>query len=188
MRNNNNSLGVFVITTAVCCLLIDLFYPLNVVHAFSAVPSLRHYNIRTPIVTSWKQQQQHNHYSCSSTQLYEHKYRPDGMPILPSNVVKYTTLPRLFGGFTSTTIPPGLLKSHTTKEGTWGVIRPYSGQVEYTIYEPKKSIHVLDEDNLGIIEPTMLHHVKALSEDVEFVVEFWRAPGSGVVDEKREGL
>ena len=110
------------------------------------------------------------------------------MPILPSNVVKYTTLPRLFGGFTATTIPSGLLKSHTTKEGTWGVIRPYSGQVEYTIYEPKKSIHVLDEDNLGIIEPTMLHHVKALSEDVEFVVEFWRAPGSGVVDEKREGL
>ena len=69
-----------------------------------------------------------------------------------------------------------------------GCYKALLGQVEYTIYEPKKSIHVLDEDNLGIIEPTMLHHVKALSEDVEFVVEFWRAPGSGIVDEKREGL
>jgi tellurite resistance-related uncharacterized protein len=41
---------------------------------------------------------------------------------------------------------------------------------------------------LGVIEPTKLHSVKALSDDVEFVVEFWRRPGTGVVDEKREGL
>jgi len=27
-----------------------------------------------------------------------------------------------------------------------------------------------------------------MSDDLEFVVEFWRVPGTGVVDEKREGL
>ena len=30
--------------------------------------------------------------------------------------------------------------------------------------------------------------VRALSNDVEFVVEFWRFHGTGEVDEKREGL
>ena len=68
------------------------------------------------------------------------------------------------------------------------MIRVSQGQLEYTIHEPQPSVHVLDKDHLGVIEPTMLHQVKALSEDMEFVVEFWRAPGTGGVDEKREGL
>lgn len=108
------------------------------------------------------------------------------MPILPSNVVKYTQVPKT--KFTATTIPSGLLKSHTTKKGTWGVIRVFQGQLEYTIHEPEKSIHVIDKDHAGVIEPTMLHQVRAMSDDLEFVVEFWRVPGTGVVDEKREGL
>ena len=62
------------------------------------------------------------------------------------------------------------------------------GQLEYTIVEPHQSVHVLDKDHLGVIEQKMLHQVRALSEDLEFVVEFWRVPGTGVVDEKREGL
>jgi tellurite resistance-related uncharacterized protein len=60
--------------------------------------------------------------------------------------------------------------------------------LEYTIIEPEKSIHVLDRDNHGVIEPTKLHQVKALTDDLEFVVEFWRLPGTGGVNEKREGL
>lgn len=108
------------------------------------------------------------------------------MPTLPSDVVQYTQVPK--GKFTATTIPSGLLKSHNTKKGTWGVIRVFQGQLEYTILEPEKSVHLLDSEHLGIIEPKMLHQVRAASDDVEFVVEFWRVPGTGVVDEKREGL
>ncbi|KAL7537254.1 hypothetical protein ACHAWF_005704 [Thalassiosira exigua] len=114
--------------------------------------------------------------------------RPDGMPMLPADVVQYTQVPKSGAVFAATTIPSGLTKRHTTKEGTWGVIRVSRGLLEYTILEPSESVHVLDARNLGVIEPTMLHQVKALSDDVEFVVEFWRVPGTGVVDEKREGL
>ena len=60
--------------------------------------------------------------------------------------------------------------------------------MEYSIIEPEERTHILDKDKHGVIEPTMLHHVKALTNDLEFVVEFWRVPGTGVVDEKREGL
>ncbi len=89
--------------------------------------------------------------------------------------------------FISTTIPSELTKRHTTKEGTWGVIRVSAGQLEYTVLEPRRSVQVLDEDNYGVIEPTMLHQIKTLSEDVDFVVEFWRLPGTGLVKKKLEG-
>ncbi|KAL7517851.1 hypothetical protein ACHAWX_002729 [Stephanocyclus meneghinianus] len=113
---------------------------------------------------------------------------PNGMPILPKDVVKYSQVPKVGNVFTATTIPSGLLKQHNTKKGTWGIIRVLQGQLEYSIIEPEASTHILDKDNHGVIEPTRLHHVKALTNDLEFVVEFWRVPGTGVVDEKREGL
>jgi tellurite resistance-related uncharacterized protein len=116
----------------------------------------------------------------------------NGMAILPSNVVKYSTVPTKDKFFTIDTIPAGLLKEHSTKEGTWGVIRVHRGKLEYTILEPDQSVHVLDaesvDNNIGIIEPTMLHQTKGLTDDLKFVVEFWRVPGTGDVDEQREGL
>lgn len=80
------------------------------------------------------------------------------------------------------------MKEHNTKKGTWGVIRVLQGQLEYNIFEPVESTHILDPSHHGVIEPTKLHRVKALTDDLEFVVEFWRVPGTGVVNEKREGL
>jgi tellurite resistance-related uncharacterized protein len=111
------------------------------------------------------------------------------MPILPSNVVEYSTVPR-DTYFTIDTIPAGLLKEHSTKEATWGVIRVHQGKLEYTILEPELSVHILDaeSDSIAIIEPTMLHQTKGLTNDLKFVVEFYRVPGTGAVDEKREGL
>lgn len=109
------------------------------------------------------------------------------MPKLPSDVVKYSQVPKS-GSFTATTIPKGLLKDHTTKKGTWGIIRVDKGSLEYTIVDPAISVFELKAPDRGIIEPTRLHHVRALSDDLEFVVEFYRVPGTGPVDEKREGL
>ena len=120
------------------------------------------------------------------------KRQANGMPILPSNVVKYSTVPTKDKFFTIDTIPAGLLNEHSTKEGTWGVIRVHRGKLEYTILEPEQSVHVLDaesdDNNIGIIEPTMLHQTKGLTDDLKFVVEFCRVPGTGDVDEQREGL
>lgn len=111
---------------------------------------------------------------------------PKGMPVLPPNVVKYSQVPRT-GLFTTEKIPKGLLKEHTTKKGTWGVIRVSTGKLSYQINAPCVREYELSPDvPPGIIEPTVLHQVKALTSDLEFVVEFHRLPNTGPVDEKRE--
>ena len=177
----NNSLGAaFGVTAAavVATTLCFLFLP-NVRAFVLNKPAPR---TRKPSITSRSRLSKDPHIN------EECERQPNGMPILPSNVVQYTQVPKSGKAFTATTIPSGLTKEHNTKKGTWGVIRVSTGNLEYTILEPQKSVHILDKETVGIIEPTMLHQVKALSDDLEFVVEFWRVPGSGVVDEKREGL
>lgn len=113
----------------------------------------------------------------------------NGKPVnLPDNVVKYSQVPKQGKVFTAASIPKGLLKDHTTKKGTWGLICVSQGTLEYTIQEPAPRVLQLVAPATGVIEPQCLHHVKALTENVEFVVEFYRKPGTGPVDEKREGL
>jgi tellurite resistance-related uncharacterized protein len=119
------------------------------------------------------------------------------MKELPQDVVQYSQVPKPGSLFTATTIPKGLLRDHTTKAGTWGVIRVSSGKLEYSILPPRQQqeeepaspvVVECTPELPGIIEPQVKHHVKALSEDLKFVVEFHRLPGTGPVDEKREGL
>ena len=109
-----------------------------------------------------------------------------GMPELPTAVVQYAQVPANGKYFTATTIPKGLLKEHSTKKGTWGVIRVSQGRLEYQINEPTLRKFEIDRNCQGIIEPKILHQVKSLTADLEFVVEFYRLPGTGAVDEKRE--
>jgi tellurite resistance-related uncharacterized protein len=102
------------------------------------------------------------------------------MPQIPPEAVQYAQLPAQGKSFTASTIPKGLLKQHSTKKGTWGVIRVSQGQLEYQIHGdasdkgPFEAIHtfVLDASQLGIIEPTVLHQVRPLTDNVEFTVEF----------------
>ena len=117
------------------------------------------------------------------------------MKDLPSEVVQYSQVPKKEdpGVFTATSIPKGLLKNHSTKAGTWGVIRVRQGQLNYVItaaddQEKEEAAFVLDVAAPGIIEPLVLHQVAPLTDDVEFVVEFYRLPDTGPVDEQREGL
>jgi tellurite resistance-related uncharacterized protein len=109
-----------------------------------------------------------------------------GMPVLPNGFVKYSQVPKT-GAFTETTIPKGLLKHHNTKAGTWGIINVQSGKLSYSIEEGShKGVYPLDVTRKGIIEPTILHSVAPVPGDaVSFVVEFYRLPGTGPVDEKR---
>lgn len=120
------------------------------------------------------------------------------MKELPSEVVQYSQVPKprkqdTPGAFTATTIPAGLLKNHSTKDGTWGIIRVRQGKLNYIIRASEKeddveAVFVLDCTTPGVIEPSVLHHVAPLTDNVEFVVEFYRLPNTGPVDEKREGL
>mmetsp|Transcript_801 Transcript_801/g.1689 ORF Transcript_801/g.1689 Transcript_801/m.1689 type:complete len:173 (-) Transcript_801:215-733(-) len=131
----------------------------------------------------------------------------DGMPILPLNAVKYSQVPKVDTTtgqtkvFTATTTPKGLLNRHNTKVGTWGVIKVLKGTLEYKIAPRgntmRREIEEEDDDvayptqlilspgKQGIIEPQRYHKVVP-GDDVEFIVEFHRLPGTGSVAEKRE--
>lgn len=92
------------------------------------------------------------------------------MLTLPDNVVSYKKTP----DFTAETVPAGLLKDHSTKSGTWGVLTVEKGVVEYTITEPGyEGRHQLDSSTPGVISPLHKHHISA-EGDVKFHVTFYR--------------
>lgn len=80
--------------------------------------------------------------------------------------------------FTESTVPAGLLRAHTTKAGSWGLIHVLEGRLAYRITDPRRpaSEVVLTADGEpGVVEPTVLHEVEPRGP-VRFYVEFWRAP------------
>ena len=89
------------------------------------------------------------------------------MKALPEGVSSYKRTPE----FTEQTVPAGLLKDHQTKEGVWGKIVILEGTLEYTIIEPELEVIQLNESRHGVVEPTILHHIKPLGP-VRFYVEF----------------
>lgn len=93
------------------------------------------------------------------------------MTPLPADVVAYKRTPE----FTASTVPAGLLRSHSTKAGTWGVIVVLEGALLYRILEPAVEEVRLDASVPGIVEPTVPHEVVP-EPGVRFFVEFYRKP------------
>lgn len=94
--------------------------------------------------------------------------------MLPPDLVPY----RRTAEFTESTVPPGLLRAHTTKVGAWGLIHVLEGRLAYRITDPRKPASetiLTAESPPGVIEPTVLHEVEPLGP-VRFYVEFLRAP------------
>jgi tellurite resistance-related uncharacterized protein len=80
------------------------------------------------------------------------------------------------GTFTETSVPAGLLKDHSTKEGTWGLIHVVAGRLRYRVTDPRRErLEAVLSPDLppGVVEPTILHHVEPLGA-VQFYVEFYR--------------
>jgi tellurite resistance-related uncharacterized protein len=73
--------------------------------------------------------------------------------------------------FTETTIPKGLLKEHSTKTGTWALIRVLEGTLVYTIETPAHR-QVLGANDVAAVVPNMPHSVAAQGP-VRFYVEFF---------------
>ncbi len=91
------------------------------------------------------------------------------MKELPTNTNAYKKTPL----FTNESIPSGLLKTHTTKAGTWGKICVKKGKLLYVIEnDPIEEIE-LSSEKYGVVEPQVPHHVTPLDE-VEFYVEFYK--------------
>jgi tellurite methyltransferase len=70
-------------------------------------------------------------------------------------------------------VPPGLLKDHSTARGVWGVIHVIAGRLRYIVEPPLAGEHVLDETHPGVVVAEVLHRV-APEGHVRFFVEFHR--------------
>lgn len=90
------------------------------------------------------------------------------MKQIPSNVTVYKKTPI----FSEASVPKGLLKDHTTKDGVWGAIVILDGELEYNIQESKEIIR-LDTRHHGVVEPMVKHHISLLGP-VKFYVAFYR--------------
>jgi tellurite resistance-related uncharacterized protein len=78
--------------------------------------------------------------------------------------------------FTEETLPAGLRKDHTTKAGSWGLIRVEQGVLRYRVTDPRRVAsdqELAPDTSPGVVEPTILHHVEPVGP-VRFHVEFLR--------------
>lgn len=89
---------------------------------------------------------------------------------LPAGVVSY----KRTAEFTEDTIPAGLLKAHSTKEGIWGLIQVIRGRLLYRVVDKRRVNHEMDlSSNVpGVVEPGILHELQAAGP-VRFFVEFY---------------
>ena len=91
------------------------------------------------------------------------------MKALPTSAVSYKRTP----DFTEHTVPAGLLRSHSTKEGVWGKIVILEGSLLYRILEPIIEEVLLTPETFGVVEPTVKHEVVPFP-GVRFYVDFHR--------------
>lgn len=96
------------------------------------------------------------------------------MPALPSEAREY----KRSATFTEANVPAGLLRDHSTKEGTWALIVVEDGQLAYTIESPLRTF-LLTPELPGVIEPTVPHRVTVIGP-VRFHVEFLAASPAGL--------
>ncbi|TVV69627.1 DUF1971 domain-containing protein [Sphingomonas solaris] len=84
--------------------------------------------------------------------------------------------------FAETSVPAGLLRDHSTKDGVWGLIHVERGQLRYRITDPRREateILLAAGAMPGIVEPTIVHHVEPVGA-VLFQVEFFRT-AAGII-------
>jgi len=86
---------------------------------------------------------------------------------LPEGLTAYKKTPL----FDETTIPLGLQKDHSTKDGVWALIHVTKGRLLYRIQDPL-SEEELDTSRPGVVRPGQLHQVKPMGP-VRFYVEFY---------------
>lgn len=75
--------------------------------------------------------------------------------------------------FDETTLPEGLRRVHSTKAGTWGVVRLLEGRLRLSFPESGRDL-VLTPGEPGLLEPCEPHFVEPLSP-FRMQVEFYRA-------------
>ncbi|HEY0324873.1 MAG TPA: DUF1971 domain-containing protein [Allosphingosinicella sp.] len=100
--------------------------------------------------------------------------KPEPASALPAHVRPYHRTPE----FTEASVPAGLLKSHATKAGTWGLVHVLAGELVLRFTDERRreaELRLRPGDSSGVIEPTISHEVRPLGP-VRFFVEFHRVP------------
>lgn len=88
---------------------------------------------------------------------------------LPNNITEISRT----ASFTNDTVPAGLLRDHTTKDGVWGKLVVESGTVHYSVTDPDElGEYQINAGNFGVIVPQQKHHVELMTDDTVFHVEF----------------
>lgn len=88
---------------------------------------------------------------------------------LPPGLVRYGESPV----FTPDNLPEKLKNAHTTKAGTWGLLRVDTGIVQFSLDVAPFSQAVVTAGNTIVIEPEVPHHVE-FHLPGRFQIEFWR--------------
>ncbi len=100
---------------------------------------------------------------------------------LPDGAIKYAQTKT----FDATSIPKPLLRDHSTKPNSWGLIVIEEGQLIYT--RTGQDPQVLTPDTPGVILPGELHKIAA-DGAVQFHVEFYHDPATQSGDRDTESL
>jgi tellurite resistance-related uncharacterized protein len=79
--------------------------------------------------------------------------------------------------FDETTLPAALRGRHSTKAGTWGMIRVLEGQVRLTYLEPLSAI-LLNPNVAGPVAPGQPHFVEPAGP-MRMRVDFYDEPPGG---------
>lgn len=74
--------------------------------------------------------------------------------------------------FTETSLPAALRSRHTTKDGVWGVLRVFEGQVKFTALEPPSET-IVSAGQSHLILPQQPHFVEPLGA-MKMRVDFFR--------------
>lgn len=88
---------------------------------------------------------------------------------LPDGVVPYKTTPQ----FTVQTVPKGLLKDHSLKAGTWGLIQVHAGRLRYFLAGELEPSAEVGAGESWVVPPETLHFVE-LTPDAAFSIVFHR--------------
>lgn len=76
--------------------------------------------------------------------------------------------------FDEQSLPEALRKDHKTKDGTWGLLRVFSGEVRLIFTDPAREV-LVTPDTPAQIAPMALHYVVPLGK-MSMQVEFYRSP------------
>lgn len=105
-------------------------------------------------------------------QVYQSRTPMPTLPdTLPTGLERYGQSPV----FTPESLPEALTTSHSTRSGTWGLLRVESGVLRFTLATEPVTQAVLTAGQCVVIEPDVPHYV-AFELPGSFQIEFYRAP------------